>query len=842
MSYPLLNTYLPDFEQVLMEEINQSNWKSAKTAQNPKKARGRFVRKLKTAAKTRDILGLIKEIKEFYDNKGIKGKASGLDAQVNERFRPLIRGMTHIFYNGQKIQLEDLTDEDFEERDVTISQKKTKRGSFAVTSDDINEYEKKFDRLLTKGAGVLATENVVGGQKYLKKNMERLFKRLKEQVQLTKRGKIKGKLAVIGDIDFEISSVFNAKSMKNYENRNNAYNYWKSVSKKFDKLRTEFNKFKKSMADSKDKRKETADLLAFDIDSINYIVEYDRKSISVKQLDVAAHDAFSAFLNLLGGIMEVNDIDNVRQITEEIFLDEGQQTRQVDISEDTATDTLPTEIVDARKLINEELPLDPLGIIYFRKELNEIGLVNTNLVGLTEQLRKYYEDLTEENEYPNLDVEDANALFDNFLDKLDNVRDTGDELFLPIFMANDEALTVEYRELRNKAAEIESNIKKFMDLFLNFLQRDRAILTNQINLDMLGLGSGKGGEGTFPRSGGRTFPWFNYKNFVAGSRGTQRYNMKEAKNLNEDITTQVNNICKIIADCFLGPQFSKYRAGIKLPFEGDFTLRLIAATRPIGEKYRAVSIVNERLLSRDTAFMTEDDFDDLIAYLKELAGADNIREYKKLYEVSKKFADALDNIFDDEQVENSINDDVASILGSIYRLLNDEEKAQAIDDGEHKFPKDSNKTVLDIYNERDTDEPQDIYAVQALVEAIRSRGTNLTYRTSGGESGDNFKDDKIQQLLQLLDRVAKSVVQRKLLEAHDTLRILKSQPVYHSMKNENNFEDMDSIISKMENEYNIDMNANEIVSIVKAVDSFEGIAREYGIDAEHVYILKANFR
>ncbi len=841
MSYPLLNEYLPDFEQVLMEEINQSNWKSAKTAQNPKKARGRFVRKLKTAAKTRDILGLIKEIKEFYDNKGIKGKASSLDAQVNERFRPLIRGMTHIFYNGQKIQLEDLTDEDFEERDVTISQKKTKRGSFAVTSDDINEYEKKFDRLLTKGAGVLATENVVGGQKYLKKNMERLFKRLKEQVQLSKKGKIRGKLAVIGDVDFEISSVFNAKSMKKYENRDNAYKYWKSVSKKFDKLRTEFNKFKKSMADSKDKRKETADLLAFDIDSINYIVEYDRKSISVKQLDVAAHGAFSAFLNLLGGIMEVNDIDNVRQITEEIFLDEGQQIRQVDISEDTATDTLPTEIVDARKLINEELPLDPLGIIYFRKELNEVGLVNTNLVGLTEQLRKYYEDLTEENEYPNLDVEDANALFDNFLDELDNVRDTGDELFLPIFMANDEALTVEYRELRNKAAEIESNIKEFMDLFLNFLQRDRTILTNQINLDMLGLGSGKGGEGTSPR-GGRTFPWFNYQNFVAGSRGTQRYNMKEAKNLNEDITTQVNNICKIIADCFLGPQFSKYRAGIKLPFEGDFTLRLIAATRPIGEKYRAISVVNERLLSRDTAFMTEEDFDDVIKYLKELAGADNIKEYINLYKVSEDFADALDNIFDDEQVENSINDDVASILGSIYRLLDNEEKVQAERDGMDRFPKDSNKTVLDIYNERDTDEPQDIYAVQALVEAIRSRGTNLTYRTSGGESGDNFKDDKIQQLLQLLDRVAKSVVQRKLLEAHDTLRILKSQPVYHSMKNENNFEDMDSIISKMETDYNIDMNANEIVSIVKAVDSFEGIAREYGIDAEHVYVLKANFR
>jgi hypothetical protein len=47
---------------------------------------------------------------------------------------------------------------------------------------------------------------------------------------------------------------------------------------------------------------------------------------------------------------------------------------------------------------------------------------------------------------------------------------------------------------------------------------------------------------------------------------------------------------------------------------------------------------------------------------------------------------------------------------------------------------------------------------------------------------------------------------------------------------------------KMEEKYNIDMNATEIIGIVKAVDSFEGIAEDYGIDSEHVYIVKANFR
>ena len=74
------------------------------------------------------------------------------------------------------------------------------------------------------------------------------------------------------------------------------------------------------------------------------------------------------------------------------------------------------------------------------------------------------------------------------------------------------------------------------------------------------------------------------------------------------------------------------------------------------------------------------------------------------------------------------------------------------------------------------------------------------------------------------------------------LRILKSKEVIHSMKNENNYDDMENMITKMETQFNIDMSANEIIGVVKAVDSFEGIAKEYGIDAEHVYVLKANFR
>ena len=64
----------------------------------------------------------------------------------------------------------------------------------------------------------------------------------------------------------------------------------------------------------------------------------------------------------------------------------------------------------------------------------------------------------------------------------------------------------------------------------------------------------------------------------------------------------------------------------------------------------------------------------------------------------------------------------------------------------------------------------------------------------------------------------------------------------YSMKNENNFDDMDDMLTKMEKEYQIDMSANEIISVINKIDSFEGIAKEHGISSEHVYVIKANFR
>ena len=183
------------------------------------------------------------------------------------------------------------------------------------------------------------------------------------------------------------------------------------------------------------------------------------------------------------------------------------------------------------------------------------------------------------------------------------------------------------------------------------------------------------------------------------------------------------------------------------------------------------------------------------------------------------------NFIDEESLDKQIDASLGSVLGSIYRLLTPEQKEQA--GSRNKF---KGENVETLYNKLLHDDPEDSYVMRAFIDALRLRAKSMK------------GSDKIDKLLSLIDRVAKSQLQKKLLEAHDALRILKSKQLYHSKKNLNSFDDMDNMIMKMEEKYSIDMTATEIIGIVKAVDSFESIAEDYGIDSEHVYVVKANFR
>tara|TARA_R110000803_G_scaffold86474_3_gene152896 strand:+ start:6370 stop:8925 length:2556 start_codon:yes stop_codon:yes gene_type:complete len=794
------------------------------------------------SGKKDDIRATLRQLKDYV-------LSQGSVVGVKEEFlKTFAAGITNITYkNERKIQASDLLSGNFDTNDIKVVRGYTKKGN---KTNDVSGLREKVAKLRVKPA-LMADKTTLSNLD----DVVDFFKKYYENY--SKRG-IRSEISKVVEIPFEISTVFNAKTVNKFSKREKTYKYWRTIDKKFTELEDKLVELNVKLKETKDDSKNIKELVSFldkNISKLNYIEEFGDVEVSIQDVQVSAYEAFEAFLNNIGALMEAQKVEDVRQVNFQSFRnEEGEIEQGSDIEEEVVGDSLPPQVEKFKDRIDSKIPMDALGLLYFAKELK--GLAYLNLEGVKDALDEYMDDLSDEPEkakYPNLIEDDVKALFTHFKDTLDEIETRQyDNSHLPIFMAEDPALSLEYRELRGRAGEKKEIISEFFTLFKNFLSLDKVSLSSNVEVDMLGLGTGKGGEGTTSASG-KTFIWFNYKNFVAGrSEGKQRFDSdssstKDAKQLHEEISTLVNEVCVLIADCYLATQFSQYRTGVRLPFEGNFTLRLIAATKPLGEKYKFIVAINKSMIERDTAFIEEDELDVMIKYLKTLSDANNIQNYSNLYSNSLEFLSVLKDTFDgSSELNKTLELDIASILGSIYRLIPDDEQTPLIEKNQHTFPK-GKTNVEEAYKDRNANDPTDIYPVQVLVDAIRTKGKNLAYRTvnkpkDDEEQTEGYDTAKVEELLSLLDKVAKSEIQLKLLEAHDMLRILKSKPIIHSMKNENSMDDMQSIISKMENDYRIDMTATEITGIVKAVDSFEGIAKDYGIDAEQVYVLKANFR
>ncbi len=90
-------------------------------------------------------------------------------------------------------------------------------------------------------------------------------------------------------------------------------------------------------------------------------------------------------------------------------------------------------------------------------------------------------------------------------------------------------------------------------------------------------------------------------------------------------------------------------------------------------------------------------------------------------------------------------------------------------------------------------------------------------------------------------RIIKSNISHKLLVAHDGIRKMSGKPVYYRFGNLENVEHMDITINLIKSD-GYDISALDVERIVNDVDSHSSIAKQYGVNTETVYKLKALFR
>ena len=490
--------------------------------------------------------------------------------------------------------------------------------------------------------------------------------------------------------------------------------------------------------------------------------------------------------------------------------------------EDLADDALDLkEIKELGKELSNKHHMDALGVLHFDRNLDKLSLISgESLESLTETLRNFFEEIKKEDIDAELvfiiddEIEEAFENFVKTIESLEDFKSKSGETYLPVFFADEPELETHYKEMNS--SDYFEKIDEFMLAFKNLIEGDvKSQSPARIDTGSLtGIGTGSVSDDVPTGTG-----LFNYDKYLEGRSGTIRGKLTLVKEKNEKIIEKFKTISALILEWFTDQKFSPHLMGVELPFSNDTALRAIAIYDVPEDSKNLNQILNKVFMEDGEAFLEQKDVVKINAFLDTLSKGDSITNFTEIKEKANVFYETISNLYENDYASEKAKVEIASILGSIWRFT------------EKPDIKWKGLNIIASYKKVFVNELNEISTLQVLADIIRSNKTMFD------------KDDAdASALLANLDRVSKSEINKKLLSAHDTLRILKSKPVMYSMKNENNFDDMDDMLTKMEKEYQIDMSANEIISVINKIDSFEGIAKEHGISSEHVYVIKANFR
>ena len=761
-------------------------------------------------------------------------------------------------YNGQTLgtNVQVLLSKDFVADSVQI-----KKGATIDVDEMETDIKDSFPKLLQEGM-----------PKHVITNLKQLTKHLRNSIQT---GSKKYKVA---KYDLHLDKVFGSTTRKysDEKEREAAYEYWEEIWKSQEKFISRLKELvallKEGNPNLEDKsvNKDVKEFILFcdkNVETLRYIIPFEPKRIELKKIHARGLNLLVDFAAMFGhslrgggNIVPVADTkdDVAAEDSSETAADqaEGSSEEGGEASQFTGTARddpnigaiLPQSKVAQITELIEEIEdaglMDPLGIIVIKEDLKDFA----SLYGEIEEIKAILEKGKEKLQ---LDEDDEDAVFEDFVGKLEHIREYSKEgkLYLPMYVTKIPILKTLYRQESGDISGREQNIDRFLELFAKLIEQDddKTSFPQGINLDMLGASrGGKTGEQVlYPKSKSKQprLP-FAYVNTVRGRKGSPRQNYITAGKKNSKIVTKINSVVKLMEDLFLDTVLlTRHNLGIDIPFSDNAAMRIISTHKKLSPKYAAFSAINRKLAKSGEALIGKAEAKSLTDFTDLLTEGDSIKDFENLKRKARVFAKAVYKIFkvlerdeDGNKLEGTnkairtmIHKEVASIIGSI-QVLTDSDKDKAFEVGS----KWSNTIKpIEQYNSLHIEEVKDMSVIRILTQLLTS---------SKAESIINAPKTVQQNLVENFKELAKSEINAKLLSVHDTIRLLKKQPIYYSRKNVDKFEHLEMMINKMEKEYHLDISASEITSIVSEIDSFNSISKAHGISTEHVYLIKANFR
>lgn len=720
----------------------------------------------------------------------------------------VLKEQKRLKYNGKALSFSDLK-EDFDPYLVSIHNPRKDRNLTGKARFKINASSLK--RQLDTALGDYDFPKI-------KTNINKLIKQIRSI-----NNEAGGKPSSLG---FNIKNVsmlklFNTQKLADFTKRKKTYDYWKKVHEELNTLVDEVGELRELLEDVD----EDVDVTKFlkvtneGIEKINYVQDFDSQLIPLSKLNLRAMEFLELFFKQQGYLAEPTKIKDLvaETYSYEVEGEKDVKAPGMSLGEEIVDDTF---VPDKEINVGDKYDMDALGIMHFKRNLENLALISSeSKEELIDHLRDFFKEIKNEDK---TDIEiliDSNAeeAFDVFLDTIESLDEYSEgKTYLPVFFADEPELESLYKTIKSES--YYTKINEFLLAFKNLIEGDvKSQAPTMLNTGSLtGLGIGPVVD---PNRTGYS-GLFSFKEYLVSRSSSPKERLKTTEKKNIEIFEKFRIISELILNYFSEQKFSPNLMGVDLPFSNSVSLTTISTYDVPEDSKSMFQILNKVFMEDGEAFLEKSDIVKINEFLDTLSKGDSIAQYDEIEKKASVFFETISGLYENDTATKKAKLETASILGSIYRFKSKElgKKWEGLD-------------IIAAWNKVFVDEIEEISTLQVLADIIRSN-----------KSMFDDEDKGASKLLANLDRVSKSEINSKLLEAHDTLRILKSKPVMYSMKNENNFDDMDDMLTKMEKEYQIDMSANEIISVINKIDSFEGIAKEHGITSEHVYVIKANFR
>lgn len=712
------------------------------------------------------------------------------------------------------------------------------RKGLKFDSSSIVARNKQGRRPLKPDAVLINLKNLKGkNARTIRANFKNLIETIRERYAQTEDDTIEY-------VQIDLTDILDKNTMTDLSKRKGIYDYWKGIYEKFPDL----SKAVEELASKLEKEKIKDETLKNDIDkfvkvantlgdkgkNINYISEVSQKEVNVGDVDGRAFKALEQFFAQLNMLATKTDESGVDIRFEAGFTDTGERKDSYSMSEQLATDKEIDEMED----LGEEVELDPLSILYLRRDLNEIAEVFSDHDFEYTVKDLYYKLITSKEKVELIAEQGMEELIEKLLEtkKVITKYET-DTIHLPVFLFESQELRQIYGDEAKKASKIKETINDFFRAFADLLEEVRTTFTTFADIQQFGR-EPKGVKPQKPEMGYETTSeGLGIRRYIYGQEG-RKGRAREIKSF-QNIMGDINKVGELIAELFVAPMnLPSVNAGEKLPFSINGHLRIISAIIDFkggegkieGGGFLPYKVMSKLVREQQSDFIKKDELEQLIPFLKSINTGEIFSSIELAESKAEDFKDALLDIYQKEKgMEKIIDRDIASIFGAINKITNKIvlEEFEGVNASE-------------AYEKTSIDNVTEITPVMVLVDALEQAKKNEALRLRNKPLIETI--DEFLAEAKKLSPMKKSEIHARILEAHDSLRILKGKEVYYATRNENNLEHVEGMLTKMQKEHNLDMSASELINIVNEIDSFDSISKSYGISNEHVYLIKANFR